>query len=329
MSENRDLYAEAASRLFADMVEPGLIKAAEEGSFPTQLWAELDELGLLSMLVGEDQGGVGADLEDAAAVSRTVGYHAAPGPIAETIVARWLVGEAGLSVPPGPLAVIVGANDNRGAWLRAASAVRASGNRIDIFSPSVDCLTEADLTGEPFDRLPDGAVATLGADLEDAEGRARRAMAILRVAQMAGAMEWCVERSVAYVQEREQFGKPLAKLQIIQQYLAQAAGEFVAADLLAGTAAQAGSARDAEWIVAAARVRAADAADVVAALSHQVHGAIGFSREYALNFRTRRLMAWRDSGTSSVDSARLVGSSICADGRPPWEIICARTAAAA
>jgi acyl-CoA dehydrogenase len=47
-------------------------------------------------------------------------------------------------------------------------------------------------------------------------------------------------------------------------------------------------------LIAAARSRLGDAADVAIRIGHQVHGAIGFSREYALNFRTRRLMAWRD-----------------------------------
>src|SRR3546814_19784377 len=47
-------------------------------------------------------------------------------------------------------------------------------------------------------------------------------------------------------------------------------------------------------LVGAARSRIGDAADAAITISHQVHGAIGFSREYALNYRTRRLMAWRD-----------------------------------
>ncbi len=38
-----------------------------------------------------------------------------------------------------------------------------------------------------------------------------------------------------------------------------------------------------------------DAVDAAVTIGHQVHGAIGFSRAYSLNFRTRRLMVWRDT----------------------------------
>uniref|UniRef100_A0A1X7TJI4 Acyl-CoA dehydrogenase/oxidase C-terminal domain-containing protein n=1 Tax=Amphimedon queenslandica TaxID=400682 RepID=A0A1X7TJI4_AMPQE len=46
--------------------------------------------------------------------------------------------------------------------------------------------------------------------------------------------------------------------------------------------------------VAAAKIRTGQAAGAGAAIAHQVHGAMGFTREYPLQQRTRRLWAWRD-----------------------------------
>jgi acyl-CoA dehydrogenase len=52
--------------------------------------------------------------------------------------------------------------------------------------------------------------------------------------------------------------------------------------------------------VAAAKIRAGEAACKVAEIAHQVHGAIGFTHEHGLHRLTRRLWSWRDEfGTES------------------------------
>ena len=44
------------------------------------LWAGLCDLGLPGLLIGEEHGGVGLDLLDAALVAETLGQHVAPAP---------------------------------------------------------------------------------------------------------------------------------------------------------------------------------------------------------------------------------------------------------
>ena len=46
--------------------------------------------------------------------------------------------------------------------------------------------------------------------------------------------------------------------------------------------------------VAAAKLRAGEAAGAVAAIAHQVHGAMGFTLEYPLHRLTKRLWSWRE-----------------------------------
>jgi alkylation response protein AidB-like acyl-CoA dehydrogenase len=68
------------------------------------------------------------------------------------------------------------------------------------------------------------------------------------------------------------------------------------------------------FAVAAAKIRAGEAAGAGAAIAHQVHGAMGFTREYSLQQSTRRLWAWRDDfGAESVWAMRL-GTTVVGRG---------------
>jgi len=128
---------------------------------------------------------------------------------------------------------------------------------------------------------------------------AAAALALGRCLQISGAMDAALELSVRYVQDRKQFGQPLAKFQAIQHSLALAAEEVAActtiADLALACAAHDGiaGARMAPLLDAAAVV-ADRAVDVVYDICHQVHGAIGFTREYALHRHSLDLLRWRD-----------------------------------
>ncbi len=317
MSDAREMFEDAASRLWAEQAQQAVIEAAENGAFPDALWQSLGELGFLDLLVSADAGGTGGDWEDAAVTMRSAGYYAAPGPIAETMVANFLLASAGRA--PVKIAGLLIGDHDCGAWLRSCDVIlRVSGNQIALLSAD-DLLEEAGgLSGEPYARLSKATVlGTL--ELADAEMIARGGLAILRSAQMAGAMDWCIERSTEYALERSQFGKPLAKLQIVQQYLAETAGELVAADALVTAAAHAGP--FAAMLVGAARARCADAADVVFARCHQVHGAIGFSREYALNYRSRRLIGWRDEARSTTFWRKRLGDLVLDTNDDVWKTV--------
>jgi acyl-CoA dehydrogenase len=45
----------------------------------------------------------------------------------------------------------------------------------------------------------------------------------------------------------------------------------------------------------------ADSVDAATAIAHQVHGAIGITREYSLQYFTRRLWAWRDEAAKTCE----------------------------
>jgi acyl-CoA dehydrogenase len=114
--------------------------------------------------------------------------------------------------------------------------------------------------------------------------------ALLKAAQIPGALARVLDIAMGYSNERVQFGRPIAKFQAVQHMLAEAAGHVAAA----GVAVDLAAAEPGEALCAAAKARASEAAGRVAALTHQVIGAIGYAREYHLHPLTRRLWSWRD-----------------------------------
>jgi acyl-CoA dehydrogenase len=138
--------------------------------------------------------------------------------------------------------------------------------------------------------------------------------AMVRAAQIAGALQHILETATEYANQRIQFGKPIAKFQAIQHQIALLAEHMA----ITGAAAEAAFAMaipaPSLLPVAAAKAVAAEAAGGGAAIAHSVLGAIGFTYEHALHFATRRLWSWRDEfGSQAIWSKRL-GEAACAAG---------------
>jgi hypothetical protein len=140
------------------------------------------------------------------------------------------------------------------------------------------------------------------------------AMALARAGQMAGAISAALSLSVDYTRQRQQFGKPLAAFQAIQQQLAVLAEEAAACRGAAAAAAHALDRGDAAFEIACAKLRANIAAGAAASIAHQVHGAIGFTKEYALQKFTRRLWAWRSDYGNDRHWADVIGTIAAAQG---------------
>ena len=150
------------------------------------------------------------------------------------------------------------------------------------------------------------------------------------VSLMAGAMAQALTLSIDYVNTRQQFGRPLGKFQAVQQSLAVMACEAAAVD---AAAAALGARLDATGLdaeaagfeIAAAKLRANRAVGVVTGISHQVHGAIGFTREYDLHRVTIPLMRWRSQHGNDALWAERLGRHVAVLGeRGLWETLTAR-----
>ena len=318
MSEVAALIRESVSSLLERHCPTESLGPSERAGWAAALWAELERAGMTRIAVDESHGGGGGDVEDAAVVVRAAAKYCAAVPVAETsLLAGWLLAEAGLRVPQGPLTAAVlrdGQRIDGVPYARQAAAIavlapNGAGWGVALLEPRDYTLDPGvNLAGEPRDslkipRLP--GLAPCAAD--PAAFRARGALA--RSIQLAGAMERVLELTVRYAAEREQFGSPLNRFQAVQHLLTTLAEETYAA----GATVDAAVAMPGERHVAIAKIRASEAAGLAAAAAHQVHGAIGLTVEHPLHHSTRRLWSWRDEfGTEASWSIRL------------WELACAQ-----
>ena len=103
-------------------------------------------------------------------------------------------------------------------------------------------------------------------------------------------MAACLAVTVAYLSERRQFGRTIGSFQAVQHRLANCAIQIEASRWLAREAAFHGAPREA---TATAAAYALAAAGDVFSETHQLSGAIGFTREHDLHVFSMRLQALR------------------------------------
>jgi len=137
--------------------------------------------------------------------------------------------------------------------------------------------------------------------------------AAARAAQIAGAMRAARELTVHYANERVQFGKPIGRQQAIQHRIAVMAEHSA----MVGAAAMLAFAGDGPPAsadrVATAKGLASEYAAEVAAAAHAVHGAIGFTDEYALARLTRRMWQWRSEYGGPATCYEAIGARVLSD----------------
>lgn len=142
-----------------------------------------------------------------------------------------------------------------------------------------DGLARLFLEGKGVDRCKDPELVA----------EARRRAAALAAAEMAGAMERIAAMTAQYVTERQQFGRPISAFQVVAHGAARLATLAQAATWAARLAC---TSPDPSHTAAAKGWISAASADV-AALAHQLHGAIGFTEEYGLQRLSKRLRTLR------------------------------------
>ncbi|MCP3733479.1 acyl-CoA dehydrogenase family protein [Sphingomonas sp. RP10(2022)] len=257
---------EPFARLLEDLCPPSVVRAIEAGGDWRPLWQGIVDSGYLDALVPEEAGGAGLALNEAAPLVGLLGRHVVPLPVGDTMVARALLARAGTAWSDEPIALATGAS------FAATPPVAA---QMLVGTPDEPRLVGAEALADPAERAP-----------------LRPLAAVLRAQQIAGAGARVLEMSVAYANDRVQFGKPIGRQQALQQQLAVLAEQAVAARLAAAIGVRGGlppAPRDA----AIAKHGASLAAAEIAGIAHAIHGAIGISEEYDLQLLTRSLHAWR------------------------------------
>jgi acyl-CoA dehydrogenase len=329
MTSESNLLSETATRLFKDMA------GSPNGAF-RELWPAIEEMGFLLLLPAESAGGLGGTMSGAFSVLKAAGHYALPLPLAEAMIGRLICCQAGLADLTGLTTVAwrhEGAVDGDRftgrlcavPWGREAESVVVShgnGNFILRATEASAVTRSENAAGEPRDTLTfERAFAT------PATGPSVLLLgALLRTAQIVGALHATLALSIAYANDRVQFGRSIGKFQVIQHGLAVFAAEAAAATAAGEAAARAADLGDADFEIAAAKCRANKAAAVGHATAHAVHGAIGFTMEYSLNYLTRRLLSWRSEfGGQKYWNTWLGQRALALDSGGFWEGLTARS----
>jgi acyl-CoA dehydrogenase len=354
VTESDNIVAETAARIFADLADPQTINRAGDDRWKEPLWRALSEAGLTLAWVPEQQGGAGASLADGFAVLSVAGRFAAPVPLAETLMAGWLLTRADIIAPAGAMTVAPvrprdriqlnpdGSLSGRAAGIPfardskhiAVVATDDKGAAIALVKTS-DCRVSAgqNLAGDAADSVIFEQVKAIRSARAPADFDSSALLlmgAIVRSVQAAGALEAILSLSVAYAIERVAFERPIGKFQAVQQNLARLAGETAAALAASGSAAdtiaQSLAFDDSVLLEAAsAKIRSGEAATEGSTIAHQVHGAIGFTKEHVLHRFTLRLLSWRDDFGSESYWAVTLGDLIARRGASNfWPLLASR-----
>jgi acyl-CoA dehydrogenase len=352
--ESDHIVAELAARIFADLAEPETINRLDDSAWKPAFWRALSAAGLPLAWVPQQLGGGGASLADGFATLGVAGRFAVAVPLAETLIAGWLLSRAELEAPNGSMTIapsrpsdrIIFGNDatlsGRAIGVPLASeaqniAALAQGEAgiVVALVSSNDCVIDdsQNLAGDPsnavrFERVKPLRYARAPSGFDQV---ALMLMgSVCRSVQTAGALESVLSLTVSYANERVAFERPIGKFQAVQQNLARLAGETAAALAVSGSAAntiaESAGFDEATFLEAAsAKIRCAEAATEGAGIAHQVFGAIGFTEEHVLHRFTLRMLAWRDDFGSESYWAAELGRHVAQRGAEEfWPTVAAR-----
>lgn len=141
-------------------------------------------------------------------------------------------------------------------------------------------------------KVPPGSALGRAGDAWHGLKKTLERAAVAKCAEMIGGAQRVLEMTLDYAKERKQFGHPIGSFQAIQHYCANMAMDVEASRLNTYHAAWLISeGLPASRHVAAAKAWTGEAYRGIVASSHQIHGAIAFTKELDLELYIRRAKA--------------------------------------
>jgi alkylation response protein AidB-like acyl-CoA dehydrogenase len=278
-------------------------KLVEQIQYDEALHAELAGAGFFDLALTEGAG----PLDAALVVERLAENAAVLAASATALVFPMVTGETAA----GPVALSNGQGSPFRMGQFATSVLILDGDvakRLDVGPGDVEPVNN-DRTGWPLARLSAAALQRAPA-LGPGKGDELRNWWRTAIAlEAAGAMKGALRQTVGYVKDRVQFGRPIGSFQAIQHRLAQLTVGAEGAYWLGLEAAYRGAPAEA---AAAAAAYVTSNAPLLLRETQQMHGAIGFTREYPLHLWTMRLPALQRELGGLTRHARDVAKGLAA-----------------
>ncbi|MCU1365824.1 MAG: acyl-CoA dehydrogenase [Ilumatobacteraceae bacterium] len=280
------------------------------------LWARLAEMGVLSMMMPESDGGLGGDFVDTVLLVEELGRAAAPGPVVETMVVgalalggtRWAAGIVDGSTPV--TAALLGERYVPHTAV-APLVLVAHGGTVDLLDhPLIDSGAIEGLDGgRRLATLTDITGGTaLAADLE----RLTDAGALATAAYLLGLSTRMLGIAGDYARDRRQFGQPIGAFQAVKHLMADALlkVEFARPAIYRAAWSFANDTPDRGRDVSMAKALVSDAALKAARSALQVHGAIGYTWECDLQLFMKKAWALAPAWGSAQQHRRRVADAV-------------------
>lgn len=315
------------------------------------LWDQLSELGLTALTAPENTGGSAATWLEAAALLSESAASARHLPLAESdLLAGWLLRTAGLPVEDPTIPRTIAVLDDTGSakavpWLQDAvrvvlltpagpdfSVVELDANELRATAEIVSVPTNS---GQQRADLTIRSVPASGATVHsEVAAQLQLRGALARAAQSVGALDRAVDLCVEHTSVREQFGRPLARFQAVQQLVADAAAQAALARAAVDAAVLEAAATDLTSAGAARRVAVArscvgHAVSVVVRNAHQAHGAIGTTQEHPLQLFTLPLLDWRSEFGTTRSFDLWLGNLVRREPSALWDVVLGQAVPAA
>lgn len=320
VSPERRQFADAVRDLLvaSDLAAVNRDWAAGDHAAGLAVWRRLADLGVTALAIPPRWGGLDAHPVDLVIACEELGYHALPGPVAESIAAvpallsRLGVTERLPDLASGATIATLGAPPR----LPYAADAQVAGLVLLVDGAELcDGVPErewpsVDETRRVF-ALRAGRRLAAGPAVAHARARALDLGALACAAQLLGAGRALLDASVRYAGQRVQFGHPIGQFQAVKHRLADVAigVEFARPLLYAAAIALAGDAATAGRDTSAAKVACADAAHRAARAALQVHGAIGYAVEGGIARWLTKVRALRPAwGTPAEHRARVMAA---------------------
>jgi alkylation response protein AidB-like acyl-CoA dehydrogenase len=325
LSEEQTLLADSINRLLDDVSSLERVRELVEEP-ATDLWPALVELGVPGILIGEQHGGLGMSMLDAAIVAEALGAHTAVAPFLGSAVMAPVALQAA-NIDPGDLLAAL-ANGQRRVGIAVGEAVaarqgagvtgdggRLTGTALFVLDHGADTYLVADSSRALFlldaqaAGVSDRSLTTIDRtrrtgelSLDNAEAipvstdpdvfqRMLDAGRIMLAADTLGAAQAMLDQAVAYSKEREQFNRPIGSFQAVKHMCAEMAAGLEPCRALVWYAAHAFDELLDEASLNACHSKAhlAEVGTFVARTATEVHGGMGFTDLLGLHYWFKRI----------------------------------------
>lgn len=287
---------------------PALVRSTEDLGHSDDLWKMLAKTGAPAMALALSSGGGGAGLLEASLAAEASGYHLAPVPLVEHLVAARALERVGANAHArdavDAVSPITIALQPASDWARTVPA--------GAVATAVLGVTDAGLvfahSDPPREALPNSAgLALADRSLEGAEvlveglgGTATHERSVdewrlLTAARLVGLAASALDLGVEYVCQRHQFGVPIGSFQAIQHGLAELPGQVSGARLLVRRAAWRADCGDTAGFGTEAQMAFLFSTELARSVTSRVlhyHGGYGVMEEYDIQLHYRRARGW-------------------------------------